>query len=103
MADFEIRREGDRATVAPEGDVVASSVAELRPAMRNLLRSGVREIVFDLGRAEMMDSIGIGLLFSAYNSLSQAGGKFSVTGASAEMLELLRSLRVNQHFGVSGR
>lgn len=103
MADFEIRRDGDCATVLPGGDVVASTVAELRPAMRDLLRSGVCEMVFDLGHTEMMDSTGIGLLLSAYNSLSSRGGKFSVRGASAELLELLLSLRVNQHFAVAGR
>jgi anti-sigma B factor antagonist len=103
MASFEIRRERDCATVIPAGDVVASSVAELRPALRDAVRGGVREIVFDLGRAEMMDSTGIGLLLSAFNSISQVGGKFSVVQASSEILDLLRTMRVHQHFPVAGR
>jgi len=103
MASFEVLREKDCATVAPTGDVVASSVSELRPAMRDLVRSGIREMVLDLGRAEMIDSTGIGLMLSAYNSLSAAGGKFSVIHASTEMVELLRTMRVQQHFQVSGR
>ncbi|HML17246.1 MAG TPA: STAS domain-containing protein [Bryobacteraceae bacterium] len=103
MANFEIRRDGDSATLSPGGDVVASSVPELRPAMRDLVRSGVSDMVLDLGRTEMLDSTGIGLLLSAYNSVSQAGGKFSVVEASGEILELLRAMRVHQHFPVAGR
>lgn len=103
MADLEIRREGDCATVIPGGDLVASSVVELRPALRDLVRGGVREIILDLRRAEMLDSMGIGLLLSAYNSLTQAGGRLSVVDASAEMIGLLRAMRVHQHFPVTGR
>ena len=43
--NFEIRREGETAVVAMHGDVVASSVPELRPALRDLLRSGLRDMV----------------------------------------------------------
>jgi anti-sigma B factor antagonist len=103
MTNFEIRREGNCVTVAPATDVVASLVGELRPAMRDLVRSGVRQMVLDLGRAEMVDSTGIGLMLSAFNSISAAGGEFSVVGASREILELLRTMRVQQHFPVSGR
>jgi hypothetical protein len=42
-------------------------------------------------------------MLSAFNSISAAGGGFSVVGASREILELLRTMRVQQHFPVSGR
>lgn len=103
MAKSEIRRDGDCATVVPAGDVVASSVLELRPAMRDLARSGVREMVVDLGRTEMIDSTGIGLLLAAYNSMAKLGGAFRIVQASAEVLDLLRAMRLHQHFSVSGR
>jgi len=103
MTNFEVRRNCAFAEVVPAGDVVLSSVSALRPAMRDLLRSGVRELVFDLEHAQMIDSTGIGLLLAAHNSLSAVGGKFSVVRASEEILQLLRTMRVHQHFSVSGR
>jgi len=103
MANFEIRREGVCATVIPSGDVVASSVADLRPVLRDLVRSGAREVILDLGHAEMLDSMGIGLLLSAHNSVAQTGGTFSVIEASPEIVELLYSMRVHQHFRVAKR
>src|SRR6266704_910156 len=103
MADLEIRREGDATVVAPQGDVLSSSVPQMRIAMRDLVNSGVREMIFDLGGVSMIDSSGLGLVLAAFNSMTTAGGKFSVVRASDEILELLRSMRVHQHFAVSGR
>jgi len=100
---FEIRREGETAVVAMHGDVVASSVPELRPALRDLVRSGLRDMVVDLVDTTMIDSTGVGLLLSAFNSLSKVQGKFAVVNASDEILELFRTLRIHQHFRVAGR
>ena len=47
MAEFEVKRQGDAVVVAPGGDVLSSSVPQMRVAMRDLVRSGVREMVFD--------------------------------------------------------
>lgn len=103
MPEFEIRMEGKVAVVAPGGDVLASSMPDLRPALRDLVRSGVGEIVMDLRDTSMIDSTGLGLLLAAFNSIQAAGGKFSIVHASDEILELLHSMRMHQHFSVSGR
>lgn len=103
MADFEIRREGEAAVVAPHGDVVSSAAPQMRIAMRDLVHSGVRDIVFDLENTTMIDSDGLGLLMAAFNSISSVGGTFSVVHASEDILDLLTTLRIHQHFAVAGR
>ena len=100
---FELRREGETTVIVPGGDIVATSVPELRPAMRDLVRSGGRSLVVDLVATSMVDSTGLGLLLSAYNSLRQVDGRFAVINASAELLELFRTMRIHQHFQVTGR
>ncbi len=100
---FQMLRDGETTVVRPEGDVVASSMAELRPAMRELVRSDSRSVVVDLQQTTMVDSTGLGLLLSAYNSLRQVEGKFAVVNASEELLDLFHSLRIHQHFQVSGK
>jgi anti-anti-sigma regulatory factor len=50
----------------------------------------------------MVDSTGLGLLISAHNSISKTGGKLAVIHASKEILDLFRSMRIHQHFSVSG-
>jgi anti-anti-sigma factor len=98
-----VTREDNKAIVRPAGDsIVAASIPELRSKMREVLADGVRELVVDLTGVQMVDSSGIGLLISAYNSLSKTGGTLAVVHASTEILELFRTLRMHQRFSVSG-
>ena len=52
---------------------MAASIPELRAKMRGVIEDGVRELVVDLTDVRMVDSSGIGLLISAYNSLRKVG------------------------------
>src|SRR5580704_4434632 len=89
------------AIVHPAGNVVAALVPELRSALRGALANGVREMTIDFANVQMVDSTGLGLLISAHNSVSKAGGRLAVIHASREILELFRSMRIHQHFPVS--
>jgi anti-anti-sigma factor len=91
-----------RAVIRPEADVIAASVADLRSRMRDLIGAGVRDLVVDLSAVQMVDSAGLGLLISAHNSLRKAGGHISVVHASPDIYELFRTMRIHQHFSVSG-
>jgi anti-sigma B factor antagonist len=98
-----VTREDNKAIVRPAGDnIVAASIPELRSKMRGIIGEGVRELVLDLTDVHMVDSSGIGLLISAYNSLRKVGGRLAVIHASAEILELFHTMRMHQHFSVSG-
>ena len=101
--NIEIRREDGAATLAPHGDIVASSVPELRPALRELVREGVGGVTVDLAETAMIDSTGLGLLIATYNSLMKSKGRFALVNASPEILELLQAMRIHQHFEVGGR
>ena len=102
MTDAIATIEENRALIQPAGDVVASSTAGLRELMRNMVAEGVREVVLDLTNVRMLDSRGIGLLIGGHNSLRKAGGSLSVIHASKDILELLRTMRIHQHFSISG-
>ena len=98
-----VTREGNKAVLRPGGeDLVAASLPELRSKMRAAVAEGVRELVVDLSDVRMVDSSGIGLLISAYNSLRKVGGRLAVIHASSEILELFQTMRMHQHFSVSG-
>ena len=98
-----VTREDNKAVVRPAGDnIVAASIPELRSKMREIVDEGIRELVIDLTDVHMVDSSGIGLLISAYNSLRKTGGRLAITHASSEILELFQTMRMHQHFSVSG-
>lgn len=98
-----LSREGDKAVIRPSGvDLVAGSVPELRTQMRGVVDDGARELVVDLTNVQMVDSSGIGLLVSAHNSLHRLGGRLAVVHASKDILDLFHTMRIHQHFSVSG-
>ena len=88
--------------LCPSGDVVAESEPELRAKMRAVGSSGVTKMIVDLQNVRMMDSAGLGLLIAAHNSLQKTGGNLSVIHASQDLLELFQSMRMHQHFSISG-
>ncbi|MEO8658916.1 MAG: STAS domain-containing protein [Bryobacteraceae bacterium] len=90
------------AILCPSGDVVADSETELRRRLRELVASGVRKLTIDLSNVQMMDSAGLGLLIAAHNSLSKSGGELTVIHATHDLLELFRTMRMHQHFSISG-
>jgi anti-anti-sigma factor len=102
MHEAIVIEEENRMVVRPAGDVVAASVPALRVTMRDIVGKGAREVVVDLANVEMVDSTGIGLLISAHNSLHKLGGRLAVIHASHEIMDLFRTMRIHQHFSVSG-
>jgi anti-anti-sigma factor len=98
-----VSREDNKVVVRPAGDsIVAASIPELRSKMREIVAGGVEELVIDLADVQMVDSSGIGLLISAFNSQRKVGGRLAVIHASGEILELFQTMRMHQHFSVSG-
>ena len=102
MNEATVIEESSRVSIRPDGDVVAASVPALRSAMRDAVAKGARELIVDLANVQMVDSMGIGLLISAHNSLHKQGGRLQVIHASREILDLFRTMRIHQHFSVSG-
>ncbi len=90
------------AVVEPEGDLVAARLPALRSKLQEMLAAGVVHLTLDLAGTRMVDSAGIGLLISAHNSLKKTGGELTVIHASKEILDLFRTMRIHQHFSVSG-
>jgi anti-anti-sigma factor len=98
-----VTKEDDKVVLRPAGDsIVAATIPELRAKLREIVASGARELVVDLSDVLMVDSSGIGLLISAHNSLKKVGGQLAVIHASADVLELFQTMRMHQHFSVSG-
>jgi len=90
------------AVIQPAGDLVAATLPALRSTMRDMVESGTRHLTVDLAAVNAVDSAGIGLLISAHNTLKKADGELRVIHASADILELFRTMRIHQHFSVSG-
>ncbi len=89
-----------RAIVKPDRDIVASTADELRRKLRDVFDAGVRELVIDCADTGTVDSIGLGLLISAYNSLQKVGGNLVLTNVSEDLRQIITLMRLNRYLSV---
>ena len=94
----EVVKNGNKVVVNPGKDIVASMVEDLKNQLKQELDDKVTEIIFDLSETAMIDSMGIGVLIAAHNSLKKNGGRLELTNASADVMKLLQSMQLDRHF-----
>ncbi len=97
-----ITRNDGRVEVKLDGDLVASATEQLREALKTVVAEGVSELTMDMGKAEVIDSLGVGLVISLHNSVAKAGGTISLVNVSQDIIDLFKNMRLDRHFAVSG-
>ena len=81
MFSYELKR--GTLTVCLMGELDHSMAARVRSEIDPLIdASGVRRLVFDVGRLEFMDSSGIGLIIGRYKKMARRGGVVAVVAAN---------------------
>jgi anti-anti-sigma factor len=95
-----ITREGTSVTIVPGQDIVSSMVPELKNELNGLVDESPQELRLDLSGAQMMDSIGIGVVIATHNSMKKRGGRFVVCNASDNILKLFKSMRLDRHLNL---
>jgi anti-anti-sigma factor len=103
MATFVIESKELQASVQLLGDLTAVLVPDLQAGLKQVLREGAQNLVFDLTTTKMLDSSGMGLLIAAANSVAPIGGKVRVTNVSPDIFRLLQSMRLTVRLNVTGR
>jgi len=81
--------------------ISAQDAPALREHFKGFLQEGVRELVLDFAQVESIDSVGIGLLAAAHNSLAKSGGSLSIVHASYNVYQLLTLMRLDKHFAIT--
>ena len=100
MANREIQKSDGSATIILGENLVASCVPEIRDDMKQILKEGFTHLIINFDQVSIVDSVGIGCLVAAHNSLIKLGGGLSVTGVSGEIFDLFHSMRLDRHFPV---
>ena len=91
-------QEGSKVIIKPEKNIVASAEEELKEKISQAMDAGAQEITFDMAAAEMIDSIGIGILIAAHNELQKKGEKLELINVCANITKLLKGMRLDTHF-----
>lgn len=86
--------------ISPEGDIVASMAESFRERLKAALGASEAGLIIDCSTVTMIDSVGIGLLIAAHNSLGKVGGRLVLREVSPQIGKLLRAMRLDKHFHI---
>lgn len=96
----DVRVEDGRTVFCPSGDIVASIAESLRARLREVMHEHPGPLAIDLAQVELIDSVGIGLLIAAHNSLAKSGGRLVLQHVNPDLAGLLRTMRLDKHFTI---
>jgi anti-anti-sigma factor len=68
---------------------------QLETLIPELLAQGFRRFIFDMSGVAQIDSTGIGRFISAYNTITGAGGKMRIAGATRYVRDGFRVTRLD--------
>ncbi len=78
--------------------MLGEAAAQLETLVPQLLKSGRKNLVFDLSGVTHIDSTGIGRFIDAYSRLGQAGGQMRLAGATGAVRDSFRVTRLDTIF-----
>jgi anti-anti-sigma factor len=81
-------------------DLTSSSVDDLRRQVEGLIDNTILEIELDFTKVDVIDSTGIGFLIRMHNSLKEKEGTLSIIGVNAEIMRLMKIMRLDKHFSI---
>ena len=87
-------------TIKPGKDIMASMAEDFRKRLLKLVKQGIQDLTIDFSGVEMVDSVGLGVLIAAHNSLEDVGGNLKIKNASSDIYNLIKVMRLDQHFEV---
>ncbi len=101
MDDFTMSSTDTQCRVVMGHKLTAVLASRLQEALKNEIAKGVREILFDLGMVNTIDSTGIGLLIAASNSMAEIQGGVRLVNVPPEIMKLLRSMRLAERLNAT--
>ena len=96
----EIVNQGDQTIIKPGMDVVASMAEDFKNELFALINDSSSEVVIDLEGVKMVDSVGIGVIIAAHNTLNQSSRKLKVINVTKDVYGLFTTMRLNRRFSV---
>lgn len=97
----EIIKQDNETTVRPGKDIVASMAGEFKAELLGIIQEAPDMLTIDLDGVEMVDSIGIGVIIAAHNSLQKQGKALRIINTGKEIFDLFSAMRLDKHFSIS--
>jgi anti-sigma B factor antagonist len=102
MIEVKAVQQGGVEIVAISGHIVGSAKAsqDFQELFRSLVAEGKRKYVIDLTETPWTNSLGVGMLMSAYTSVKKSGGEVVLANATQRIRDMLQVTRLDHVFSV---
>jgi len=98
---FEVKIEDHKGTIIVTSDLDNEQAGEaLKNTFEELMKKGLKTIVLDLRKVEIINSYGVGKIITCYKLLKQAGGQVMVKPLSGFVKETFDLLMLSSLFPV---
>jgi len=84
----DVRAEAGHAVLAVTGEIDIHTAHALADRLADVVASGERTLIVDLGGVGFLDSSGLGVLVGGLNKVRDVGGSLSLVCAHANLLKL---------------
>ena len=81
-------------------NIVSATAKDIKAKLKEAIPSEEGTLVLDLRRVEQVDSIGVGVLIAAFNSLKREGKGFKLVNVDDNLYNLFQVMRLNKHFEI---
>ena len=97
--EFKLKYEKGVAVISLSGKVIGGpDASELNRQLHTLIAQGKKKVVVDLGKVELMNSSGLGMLIGGLTSVRNAGGDLKLAKAPAKILALFTVTKLSKVF-----
>ena len=94
------KKKQEKGNIKPEQDIVASMAEEFKEKLLKLVDEGQKKLNIDLTKVKTIDSVGLRVIIAAHNTLKNVGGKLKLINASEDIVNLFRTMKLDQHFEI---
>lgn len=99
---IEIRTIGDARILDCSGQItLGEGTMVIRNTVRDIVQSGVKNIILNLANVTYIDSSGVGELVSTYTTVVNSGGQLKLLNLTKKLRELLTITKLLTVFDVS--
>lgn len=97
--DYEFRKENEIDVLSVQGNVLTGiHNTEIIDKVTDMIRSGSRKMIVQLGESRFINSNGLNLLLNILTKYRKAGGEVVLANVSDELRKLLEMTKLNSVF-----
>ncbi len=92
--------ETNKKVVKPGKSITAAKANDIKKKLTKVTEQKIKDLVLDFDKVEDMDTVGLGIILAAHNTMKNLEGSFELINVSKEFSTLFETMRLDRHFKI---